>query len=318
MLPTQSITFRRDRFGLERTVCLPVLDGACETVARWTSWGAEFPIIHADNRFYRVARRYSDDGERPALALQHLSERAELSEVDIDLARDRLALHKGRLMAAIAKPVWLLRVEDTGNRMHIRENARQGITVRFSADFGSDFWRSIDPLTTSQAPTVAFSLRRRAEAEVLVQPLAGEIPYGDIQSSTDRVEVLRPDLFEVDDVAVSTRLMGQMIIALGHAAAPALSRAAIDEWLALRILFGAQTAADTAELAAIWRHTTAFLDHLRITETSAPELNTVLKRARNACTLLVHRAAADLSPKLRASSGADLDVNAIELAAATI
>jgi hypothetical protein len=313
---TRSVTFRRDRFGLERTVNLPVLDGLCEAAARWTSWQTELPILHAQGRFYRIARRPTGDHDSLALTMQHLSERGELSEVDIDLASDRLAVHEGRLMAAIAKPVWLVRIEDNGNRMHVRQNARQAIVVRFSADFGGNFSRSIEPVTTSQPPTVAFSLSRRAEADALVQSLLPEIPYGDVQPGHDRVEMLRPDLFQVDDVALSTRLVGQMIVALGHTAAPVLGRGAIDEWLALRATLFGNVAADSAELAAIHRHASAFLGHLRRTDAGTSELSTVLKRARNACALLVGRASADLSQELRANP--EFDAEYLDLAAAHI
>lgn len=311
---TQSVTFRRDRFGLERTVDLPVLDGLCETVAMWTSWQTEFPILHAQGRFYRIAKRPTGGRDALALTLQDLSERAELSEIDIDLAGDRFAVLEGRLMAAIARPVWLVRIEDSGNRMHVRQNARQAITMRFSADFGSDFWRSIEPVTTSQPPTVAFSLCRRAEAEALVQSLVSEVPYGDVQACRDRVELLRPELFQADDVAMSIHLVGQMIVALGHTAAPVLGRSAIDEWLALRTTLTGNVTAETAELASIYRHAAAFLGQLRTTEAGTPELSTVLKRARNACALLVKRASADLSAELRAAP--EFAADDLELAAA--
>lgn len=322
-LPTQTISFERRNIGhsMRHSVELPVLDAACDIAAKWTSWGREIPILHVDGRFYRRARRPFDDNlpEPPGWAVQSLTALNELTAADIYTEGGRLALYEGRLMAAIAKPVWLLRVEDSGNRMHVRENARQAVTVRFSADFASNSWRSLDALKPSQAPAVAFSLTRRAAAEALVPALVADVPYGSLQPSNDQLEILRPDLFETDDVMLSITLIGQMVVGLGHGVVSVLPRAAIDYWLMLRRLLEGHVKAESPELIAIHANSRSLLEHLRDIRSADQEITTQLKRARNACTLLMHRAAADLAPELTAQPEIELGgVAANELAGLAI
>lgn len=317
-LPTRTISFERQNIGhsVRHSIELPELDGACDIAARWISWGREIPILHVAGQFYRRARRPFDDGlpEPPGWAVQSLTALKELTAADVD-AGGRLALYEGRLMAAIAKPVWLLRVEDSGNRMHVRENARQAVTLRFSADFGSNSWRSLNALKPSQAPAVAFSLTRRAAAEALAPGLVADVPFGSVQPSNDRLEILRPDLFDADDVMLSMTLMGQMLIGLGHEVVGVLPRAAIDHWLMLRRLLEGHVKAESAELFAIHANTRSLLEHLREARSAYHEITTQLKRTRNACTLLMHRAAADLAPELIAQAEIELDnVGANQLA----
>lgn len=187
--------------------------------------------------------------------------------------------------------------------------------MRFSAAFGSNSWRAISPLTTSQPPTVAFSLERRAVADGLVPLVVADVPYGSVQADYDRLRIVRPELFRTDDVMLSIELMSQMIVGLGHGTVANLPRAAIDDWLALRQLLDGAVRAETPELSAIYRRTRSLLDHLRAARGPDNDAATLLKRARNACALLLHRASADLSPALRDDPEITFDEDALEMAA---
>lgn len=278
------------------------------------------PVYHADGVFYGHAAATRLNGD-PKTVLTELfkpsysssSEAGPLGESDIASLGQRYAVHgeTGALLERIHEPVWIVETRDTGGRMNVRENAKQAVMSRLSYEPRRPV-QVFDggPVSPSGPPRVMFALMRAHAAEGLLPGVAADTGWGQVENwRADRVEMLRPDLFKIDDRAGSLRMIGPMMVNLGHAVCPALSRAGIERWIDLRRRVGA--AASEQDYAEIQDLVAGLLRELRDLRSENKDLNVMLKRARNCAAMFVHRLDVDNSYAREADAEIDLDVTGI-------
>lgn len=246
------------------------------------------PVLHHDGGFYAAVNPELDAGT----ALSNLlmpSQWAELTAADMPSLPDRFAVLDGQLMERIHEPVWLVETRDSAGRINTRENARMGVSIvpSFLPHGGLQRFRCT-AIPPSGSPRSMFAITRLEEAERLLPSVASDTPWGQTESHRHRFDVLRPDLFTVDDRAGSLAMLGPMLVDLGHASCGALSRRSIGSWLELRRLVGAGAVTE-AGYAAIQDAAADLLRELRNARSADKELTVTLKRARNCAVMLVHR-----------------------------
>jgi hypothetical protein len=257
----------------------------------------EYPVYHANGGFYvRAASRLDPVIEKALSSFFNAGESRYdvplLRESDLQTVGQRFAVHAGDgvLIERIHEPVWLVETRDTGGRMNTRENAKQGISIRLSytphrpiQDFDGG------PVPLSGSPFVMFAAARGEDADALLPEVVAEIEWGQIERyRTARLEVLRPELFTIDDRAATLRMIGPMMLALGHAVCRALSRAGIEHWLDLRRHLATHPS-DEREYAETQDAVAGLLRELRGLRSEDKEVDVMLKRARNCAAMLVLR-----------------------------
>lgn len=310
---------QRVRVEQREKVSLPVLRQpaiAAHVIDRY--YGGIHPIYHADDAFFAgVAVRTGISDPKAVLTMlfrphhSSSSDAGVLGEGDIATLGRRFAVHaaEGALLERIHEPVWLVETRDTGGRMNVRENAKQGVSAHLSYEPNRSV-QNFDggPVPPSGAPCVMFAATREAAAQRLRPGVASDTGWGQVEHyRSDRIEVLRPDLFTIDDRAGSLRMIGPMMVALGHAVCQALSRAGIERWIDLRRRVGIDHAS-ARDYAEIQDFAAGLLRELRGLRSENRELDVMLKRARNCAAMLVHRLDADNTYERAAEADFDGDL----------
>lgn len=268
------------------------------------------PIYHADGVFYACTENRWNASPQALLVALFEFRSGVLGESDIAKLGQRFAVHgeTGALLERIHEPVWIVETKDTGGRMNVRENAKQGVSF-FLSYVPRRPVQAFDgaPVPRHGSPRVMFALTREKVAEQLLPRVAADTGWGQVERyhRIDQIEMLRPDLFMIDDRAGSLRMIGPMMIALGHAVCPALSRAGIERWVDLRRRVGAAVSErDYAEIQGVVAGLFRELSGLR---SENKELDVMIKRARNCAAMFVHRLDVDNSYTRESDIEFDLD-----------
>lgn len=278
----------------------------------------EHAIYHADGAFYAVtATRFERDPEAVLTGLFHSarnSQQGVLRDDDVKTMGQRFAVHdeEDLLLERIHEPVWIVETRDAGGRMNTRENAKQAVSTYFSYRPGQllqDFdARAVSPFGS---PCVMFNAMRFVDAERLLPGVAADTGWGQVANYRNVcIDVLRPDLFVIDDRAGSIRMIGSMMISLGHTVCPALSRGGVERWVELRRRLAADPSGEQ-DYAGIQDVVAGLLRELRGLRSENKELDVMLKRARNCAALFVHRLDMDNTYEYASAAVFDADLSGL-------
>lgn len=283
----------RDAWGTTRRIEIPHIE--TDPAATVTFHPARpFPVYIADGRAYAPVRQGFPS---------HGSVEQDLSQY-VDLAgRQRrfgshwsymlsapelvLAVVNGTVCDVVAEPHWRI-------SYHNAHRGDRPCQIRLDLSINRRFPRDLAP---SDPPTIAFPAHRRPEAEALMARMLELHPRTSPFPSHFRCDVHRPGLLAFETLSASVGAVGRGLVASTHKALPALPRAALESWMALRRL---PVSDDPREAAAFASAAAAFAPLLRLPPLVRDvETDKWLRRARVQADLLALRLAAepDLVPE---------------------